>query len=137
MSAEILDRLLAAALVVATRDGIAGLTLRAVAVESGLPLSTATVYFGSKEQLVAELFCRTLAAQPRPADGYRHAVELRNLIDDEVRRRVRAALGSSEETSAADVLEVLYAGSILNAALAAGEHGTHPVDDFARRILSR
>ncbi|MGW0182922.1 TetR family transcriptional regulator [Nocardia sp. NPDC003345] len=45
---------------------MAGVTIRAVAAESGLPFSTAAVYFGSKEQLVAELFCRTLASRPRP-----------------------------------------------------------------------
>lgn len=52
--AEIVD----AALRVIGRDGIPGVSMRAVAAEASIPLGTVTYYFGDKEELIEAAFLR-------------------------------------------------------------------------------
>ncbi|WP_328661512.1 TetR/AcrR family transcriptional regulator [Nocardia salmonicida] len=82
--ADTVDRLTRAALVVLTRDGFSGMTIRLVAVEAGVATATAYTYFSSKEHLVAEIFWRRLLASGSPANEdpdptVRVLAELRNI----------------------------------------------------------
>lgn len=53
-------------------NGYDGLTVRNVARRAGVAAATAYSYFGSKDHLVAEVFCRRLATLPEPmTDGRR------------------------------------------------------------------
>jgi AcrR family transcriptional regulator len=67
--ADTVDRLTRAALEVLAREGFAGLTVRMVAATAGVGTATAYTYFSSKENLVAEVFWRRLAATQSPVDG--------------------------------------------------------------------
>jgi TetR/AcrR family transcriptional regulator, transcriptional repressor of bet genes len=59
--AERREQILAAAEVIASRLGLAGLTLRSVAAEAGLSHGSLLFHFGTKEELVQGLFARTLS----------------------------------------------------------------------------
>lgn len=59
-SADVERELIAAAEVVLTRDGVAGLTIRAVAEEAGTAQTTVYNRFGDKKALVEELMIRFL-----------------------------------------------------------------------------
>jgi TetR/AcrR family transcriptional regulator, regulator of biofilm formation and stress response len=85
--------ILAATVRLLVRDGLASVTHRAVARETGVPLAATTYYFASKDELVGEA--------------------LAILVEDEIRRvsERAAALGddiSSPSRSAAAVAEVLF-----------------------------
>ncbi len=67
--ADTVDRLTRAALVVLTRDGFSGMTIRLVSAEAGVATATAYTYFSSKEHLVAEIFWRRLLASRSPASA--------------------------------------------------------------------
>ncbi|MGY0498201.1 TetR/AcrR family transcriptional regulator [Nocardia sp. FBN12] len=82
--ADTVDRLTRAALVVLTRDGFSGMTIRLVAAEAGVATATAYTYFSSKEHLIAEIFWRRLLASGSPASEdpdptVRVLAELRNI----------------------------------------------------------
>ncbi|TCJ89778.1 TetR/AcrR family transcriptional regulator [Nocardia alba] len=82
--ADTVERLTRAALVVLTRDGFSGMTIRLVAAEAGVATATAYTYFSSKEHLVAEIFWRRLLASRSPASEdpdptVRVLAELRNI----------------------------------------------------------
>jgi AcrR family transcriptional regulator len=66
--ADTIQRLSSAALVVLSREGFAGLTIRLVAAQAGVGAATAYTYFSSKEHLVAEVFWRRLASSQMPTD---------------------------------------------------------------------
>ncbi len=86
------EQILAAARAVAARDGIAGLTVRAVAGEAGLSHGLVLFHFKRKEQLVAALLDGVLEATltlevPADVEGLPRALDrLRALLRREVNR---------------------------------------------------
>ena len=145
--ADVLDRLLTAARTVLAQRGPKGLTIGRVAAAAGVRMATARAYFGGKEQLIAELNWRTACSQNSATGGIRvvppgvqsEAVWLRARIGPELARRIDTALGPSGDSRVAALLEVLYAGALLDGGLG---HAAYRGDDtaletFVLRILNR
>jgi DNA-binding transcriptional regulator YbjK len=92
-------KLIDAALVVLSRDGLAGMTHRAVAEEAAVPLASASYHFDGIKQLVEAAMKRVtddvMATLPTEAKE-RTLAHLARLLADEVNHRRRLLLGEYE-----------------------------------------
>ncbi|MGW5918557.1 hypothetical protein ACWFPY_06170 [Nocardia fluminea] len=95
--------------------------------------ATATVHtaLDPKEHLVAEITWRAMPS----VDNTR----MRHQITDEIRHRVRAALGPDADVATTRALEDLYADSLIDAGVAytARIDGTKNPESFVLRMLHR
>lgn len=74
-----------------------------------------------------------------PAGDTLEIARLRRRIEGEIRQRVQAALGPHADPDTAQLLERLYAGSVVNAGIGLAAHARHPrtATYAALRILNR
>jgi len=132
------EEILRAALTIIGRDGLAGVTHRAVAAEAGVPLGSLTYYFPTKEELLAaalDLFVDEEVAFLRAVSD---SMEGLDLPLEEVAERMARAIEAKQASDPAGATAqfVLYLEARRDPALrAAAERCFRAYDEVARAAL--